>query len=90
MIRYGRQNPLRLALPALKREFWIVIPQRGGIWVGSDFWVTYGSPEDLIVRPWKGSSAKSLRRVIRALKTTKLYIIKGSSFSLKEGEVKRG
>lgn len=80
MIKYGKQNPLRLALPALDKAFGdatLVIPQRGGIWVGSDCWVTYGSPEDLIVMRAKGCG-KFQRNVIKALRgKVPFYVIRG-------------
>ncbi len=81
-MKYGKQNPLRLALPILKKKYLIVIPQRGGIWVGSDVWVTYGSPEDLIVQRAKGVKESVRKGVMRILKATGLHILKGSVYEL--------
>lgn len=81
-MRYGKQNPLRLALPILKKRYLIVVPQRGGIWVGGDIWVTYGSPEVFIVDRERRARESLRREVMTALETTKLGVLKGGIFDL--------
>jgi len=81
-MKYGFRNPLRHALKALRGKYLTVIPQRGGIWIGSDVWVTYGSEDDLIVERARGAKESFRDNVMKTLKATGLYIIKGGLYDL--------
>ena len=81
-VKYGRKNPLRLALRVLKKEALFLVRQRGGIWIGTDLWVTHGSPEDLIVMRWRGAKEVQRRRVMKLLEATGLPVIKGGLYEL--------
>jgi len=85
-MKYGPQNPLRYALAALrqaKRHGELppsVIPQRGGIWVGAENWVTYGSPEDLIVMKAVGGHESFRKRTARILRRTGIPVISKGTY----------